>query len=244
MELRLTILIKMTAPDRVSHLRALVSETLSKCSDDEREWCDDQCLNRWLTGIHDMDKCATSLNAALLWRNQYKPHKIPDEEMAPLNKVGKIYVLPNVVDRQGHHVVIIRLCLDSASDGPIEKCIGQYRKNKAVDKVGLIVDLHGVCIGNLDRQLVMDVLKTMQANYVEQLAYSYMVNAPFVFNTFFKIFNVFIDDATKARISVSGTEYKKMLLLKVEESNIPKEYSGTLDYTFDSDKYHEYIKSL
>ena len=55
----------------------------------------------------------------------------------------------------------------------------------------------------------------------------YIINSPYVFNMVWNSISLFVDKATCAKIKILGSDYKKVLLSKVDKSQIPKEYGGT-----------------
>lgn len=229
----------------ILEMKKRLEAELDKYGDEERAWCDEKCITRFLVGNgYDINKGMQMLTAALKWRSEYKPYAIPLSEIKVLNKKGKIFRLPSY-DKNGIPVVMIRLRFDSPSDGPVEERLrlvvytieSTLRANPQSEKIGLIVDLSGVQTLSFDRHLVQNLLHTMQNNYVEQLGFCCMISAPIIFNILYALVSPFIDENTKQKIVVAGSHYTDKLLSFMDKSSIPKEYGGTLDFVFNYDNF-------
>ena len=99
-----------------------------------------------------------------------------------------------------------------------------------VEEYFSIVDLAGFSLG-LMKPSVMSFLRTIAvelgSNYPEQNGGMYIINSPYVFNMVWNSISLFVDKATCAKIKILGSDYKKVLLSKVDKSQLPKEYGGT-----------------
>jgi len=118
----------------------------------------------------------------------------------------------------------------------IENSLRDYKQT--ADKVGLIIDLAQMQVKSFDRHLATQLLKTMQANYVEQLAFCIIINAPVVFNVIYSIVSPFIDENTKQKIIITGNTYWDKLPLYFDKQHIPIEYGGSLDYAFKYETFY------
>ena len=97
-----------------------------------------------------------------------------------------------------------------------------------VEEYFSIVDLAGFSLG-LMKPSVMRFLRTIAvelgSNYPEQNGGMYIINSPYVFNMVWNSISLFVDKATCAKIKILGSDYKKVLLSKVDKSQL-KEYGG------------------
>ena len=106
----------------------------------------------------------------------------------------------------------------------------QLDSNYAHRRVTMVIDLSH--LGDSDRG-VLDFAKAIgkidQDHYPEHLCKMYIINAPGVFSGIWRIIRVFLDDRTKAKISVVGADFKPLLLQQIEEKYLPSFAGGTDD---------------
>ena len=72
-------------------------------------------------------------------------------------------------------------------------------------------------------------LSKLQDYYPEILAGINVLNAGFLFRSFYTACKVFIDSKTRKKIKVYGDKYQQGLLEKIDKENIPKFYGGTCE---------------
>ncbi|KAH8057671.1 hypothetical protein JL722_6762 [Aureococcus anophagefferens] len=127
---------------------------------------------------------------------------------------GKTYVSPGV-DRAGRTTVIMRSRHENTHDhdGNVANLV--YHLERAVKKTtagpeekwNLMIDFEGYSLRNAPPMKTSKAtLKAVQDYYPERLHKAYLVDAPWIFNAFFKLISPFIDPVTKAKIVfVKGT---------------------------------------
>ena len=78
--------------------------------------------------------------------------------------------------------------------------------------------------------------------YPEILGTCFIINAPFVFTTIFAIVKGWLDEKTRNKIKVYGTNYRDDLFTFCPPSSIPKSFGGSyeLDLHKDTGPWHEY----
>eukprot|EP01094_Clydonella_sp_ATCC50884_P023360 TRINITY_DN557_c0_g2_i1.p1 TRINITY_DN557_c0_g2~~TRINITY_DN557_c0_g2_i1.p1 ORF type:complete len:425 (+),score=184.03 TRINITY_DN557_c0_g2_i1:129-1277(+) len=228
-------------------LRAKLEERDPPLTPLEKEWTDDACLCRYLRARqYDLEKSYKMLDASLLWRASFKPETITAAEIAPEASSGKVYVSTSR-DWAGRPVVYMRPGKDTDADPDtkikfvvwvLENASNIMNTNETgVEKMTWIVDFSNSSVGapNGDSVKVSkDTLHIVQDHYPERLGNAFMLNAPFVFNAFWKVLSPFIDPVTKQKVQFlkKKEEYKKLKLYIPEES-LEAEYGGTSTFEYD-----------
>lgn len=69
--------------------------------------------------------------------------------------------------------------------------------------------------------------KIAQSYYPEQLGHLMIVNAPWAFNMAWSAIKGWIDENTRSKIQILGTNYKAELLKHIEEDQLPDFLGGT-----------------
>ena len=93
----------------------------------------------------------------------------------------------------------------------------------------IIRDLSGFGMANVgtDGQTVMKwILEIAADNYPELLYKSHMINAPWIFNSIWWIVKNIMDPNTIKKISITGTDYMKVLLKDMPITSIPNTIGG------------------
>lgn len=97
-------------------------------------------------------------------------------------------------------------------------------------RVTLIVDL--AKLGDLDRAVIKyakSIAKIDQDHYPEHLAKLYIINAPMLFSGLWRIVRVFVDDRTKEKITICGSDYRQALEQQIDPMYLPSFAGGTND---------------
>jgi hypothetical protein len=118
-----------------------------------------------------------------------------------------------------------------------------------------IMDLKGGIIMKLFNNDTYKFLKTLiklsQDNYPEILGKMFIINAPFVFHATWNIIKHLIDEKTRHKIAILGSNYKSELLEIIDEENLPdflggkatvEEYGENL--CKDDGPWHDYERRL
>jgi hypothetical protein len=92
-----------------------------------------------------------------------------------------------------------------------------------------IIDLNGMSLKTASSG-VMDLAKALmgmcQKYYPEVMGEMYIVNAPMLFYGIWNIVKLWIDDRTKQKIHIMGSNYQKKLLEKIDAENLPDFLGG------------------
>ena len=80
--------------------------------------------------------------------------------------------------------------------------------------------------GNKVRGLVKHASKISQDNYPEQLGQMLIVNAPMTFTTVWAVIKPWLDEKTREKIQLKGSDYKKTLFKYCDEEQIPDFLGG------------------
>ena len=108
--------------------------------------------------------------------------------------------------------------------------VQRARKKHHVEEYFSIIDLEGFGMSMM-KPSVWEFMRTIASqlgdNYPEQNGGMYIINSPWVFKMVWRVVTTFVDAATCAKIKILGSDYKKVLLSKVDKEYLPKEYGGT-----------------
>jgi hypothetical protein len=86
----------------ILEMKKRLEAELDKYGDEERAWCDEKCITRFLVGNgYDINKGMQMLTAALKWRSEYKPYAIPLSEIKVLNSM---YLITSNIARKGENI--------------------------------------------------------------------------------------------------------------------------------------------
>ncbi|KAG5459383.1 MAG: CRAL-TRIO domain-containing protein, partial [Olpidium bornovanus] len=142
------------------------------------KFCDDACLVRYLRAARWVAAAAEKrLENTLRWRMEYRPHEIRPEDIEP-----------ETHDRQ---VRFLLFNLETAT-----RCFGK----RAAEKLVLVVDLDNWTLRTAPSLVISkQILDILAQHYPERLAAAYIVNAPWLFFTFYKVIYPFIDHLTKQK---------------------------------------------
>ncbi|XWS60187.1 hypothetical protein CRYUN_Cryun07bG0014100 [Craigia yunnanensis] len=91
------------------------------------------------------------------------------------------------------------------------------------------MDLEGWGYANSDIRAYLAAISLMQDYYPERLGKLFIVHAPYIFLTAWKIVYPFIDNRTRKKIVfVENKTVKSTLLEEIDESQLPETYGGKL----------------
>ena len=93
----------------------------------------------------------------------------------------------------------------------------------------IIRDLNGFGMAHVggDGQTVMKwILEIAADNYPELLFKSHMINTPWIFNSIWWLVKNILDPSTIKKISITGTDYMKVLLKDIPMASIPVDVGG------------------
>ncbi|KAJ3416047.1 hypothetical protein HDV05_003406 [Chytridiales sp. JEL 0842] len=175
---------------------------------DDADMLTDASLIRFLRSRSwDVSKAAVKLKETLVWRCDYKPHKITPAEVESEALAGNIYV--NGFDKHGRPIIYLKkstrphdfdlnvrllvLMLEHAIKAIPEGCDS--------GKVCLILDMAGYSRANSPPLAISrQTLNILTGHYPERLGVAYVVNAPWIFGTLWSVVSPFLDPVTKSKI--------------------------------------------
>ena len=92
-----------------------------------------------------------------------------------------------------------------------------------------IFDLRDVGTMQMTNKNIQKVVKVMQKNYPGRLFKFYGVEVGLLFRGMWAIVHQFVDDFTKTKMSVYGTDYGQNLMEVIPAGNLEKKYGGEAD---------------
>jgi len=120
----------------------------------------------------------------------------------------------------------------------LPKC--SIESGREITQTFYIMDLTGMTWKTASKG-VLDLTKallTIGNNYYPELmGEMWIVNAPFIFGGVWKIVQWWVDDKTRSKVHIVGSDFKKHLLAKVDPENLPDFLGGTATV----EEYGEYL---
>lgn len=224
-----------------------------------QSWCDDPCLCRFLRA--NGWKVTNSFNQlieTLAWRRDYKVDDISPHELEKQLSVGKMYM--NGYDKGGRPIVYIKKRVENTETIDFELQTKQlvYTMEKAIRlmKPGnetwvWIIDLSEYSMSNsAPMSVTKKLLHILATCYPERLYKCFLVDAPWIFSTLWKIVSPCLDPVTKAKIhwvegsATAGSKKQKVFLEHIDADQLETTYGGTLEYKYDFEKEDAKYKSL
>ncbi|XP_031477406.1 uncharacterized protein LOC116248640 [Nymphaea colorata] len=199
---------------------------------------DDLTLRRFLRARDlNVDKAAALFLKFLRWRREFVPKgSISESEI--LNEIAKEKMFGQGFDKKGRPISVVigarHTCFNRDIDEfkrflvyVIDKICS--RLSGGQEKFVVIGDLQGWGYANCDIRAYLAALEIMQEYYPERLGKVYLVHAPYIFWTAWKMISPFIDNNTKKKIVfVENKRLKETLLEDIDEAQLPEPYGGKL----------------
>ncbi|KAJ4728901.1 random slug protein 5-like [Melia azedarach] len=199
---------------------------------------DDLTLRRFLRARDlDIEKGSAMFLKYLKWRQTFvsngciSPSEVPSEI-----KQNKMFL--QGFDKKGRPIALLLGARHFQNKGGLNefKRFVVYvldticsRIPQGEEKFVVIGDLQGWGYANSDLRAYLGALCILQDYYPERLGKMFIVHAPYIFNTVWKIVYPFIDNNTKKKIVfVEDKKLKSTLLEEIDESQIPEIYGGQL----------------
>eukprot|EP01094_Clydonella_sp_ATCC50884_P016001 TRINITY_DN2668_c0_g4_i1.p1 TRINITY_DN2668_c0_g4~~TRINITY_DN2668_c0_g4_i1.p1 ORF type:complete len:395 (+),score=160.71 TRINITY_DN2668_c0_g4_i1:254-1438(+) len=101
---------------------------------------------------------------------------------------------------------------------------------KHIEKNCIVFDLDGFSLGNMDYEFTKFMIHMFQNYYPECMGVTIIINSPWLFWGCWKIISRWIDPVSAKKILFLNTSDLKEY---IDEENLPKEYGGTSDWTFE-----------
>ncbi|TKY73718.1 Random slug protein 5 [Spatholobus suberectus] len=218
---------------KISLMRAFVESR-----DPSSEEVDDLMIRRFLRARSlDVEKASAMFLKYMKWKRSFVPNGyISPSEIAEDIAQGKMYV--QGIDKKGRPITVAfaakHLQNKNRGDGfkryvvfALEKLCSRMPPGQ--EKFLAIADIKGWGYANSDIRGYMNALSILQDCYPERLGKLFIVHAPFMFMTVWKIIYPFIDDNTKKKIVfVENKKLKSTLLEEIDESQLPDIYGGQM----------------
>ena len=75
--------------------------------------------------------------------------------------------------------------------------------------------------------------RTLQANYPERQAYTFIIGAPWYFRMIWAVVKPWLNKDTRNKIRMLGSNWKDAFAECFEPDQLPEEYGGTMKLSFD-----------
>ncbi|KAH6755504.1 Sec14p-like phosphatidylinositol transfer family protein [Perilla frutescens var. hirtella] len=199
-------------------MRATLEKRDPSCKD-----VDEPTLRRFLRARDlDTEKASAMLVRCLSWRQTFVPKGFISESEV-LNEITQNKMFLQGIDKQGRPVSVVFGFLVFALD---KLC---QRIPDGVGKFTIIGDLHGYGYCNSDLRANLAAITILQEYYPERLGKLFIVHAPYIFMTMWKIIYPFIDKKTRSKVVfVEDKRLQETLLEEIDESQLPEIYGGKL----------------
>ncbi|KAI4336402.1 hypothetical protein L6164_014933 [Bauhinia variegata] len=199
---------------------------------------DDQMIRRFLRARDlDIEKASAMFLKYLKWRHSFVPTGSISASEIP-NELAQEKMFVQGFDNKGRPIGFVFGAKHFQSkDDPDEfKRFVIYVLDKLCARMPpgqenfvIIADLEGWKYSNSDIRGYMGALNMLQDYYPERLGKFYIVHAPYIFMTVWKIVYPFIDNKTKKKIVfVENDRLKSTLMEEIDESQLPEIYGGQL----------------
>lgn len=214
---------------------------------------DDPTLLRFLRARKfDLVKSKEMIIAAEEWRKTFKVDDIINNfdfpEKAEVSKYYPQYY--HKMDKDGRPVYIERLggvdvgalAKVTTQERQLQSLVLEYERflherlpacsaaaGKPVETSCTILDLKGIGITSFYqvKDYVSKASNIGQNYYPETMGKFYIINSPWGFSTIWGLVKPWLDEVTVAKISIPGSDYKKILLEQIPAENLPADLGGT-----------------
>ncbi|KAJ4914600.1 Sec14p-like phosphatidylinositol transfer family protein [Raphanus sativus] len=227
--------------DEIERSKVGIMRALCDRQDPSTKEVDDLMMRRFLRARDmDIEKASTLFLKYLAWKKSFLPKGcIPESEIG--NELSHKKVCMQGHDKMGRPIVVSFGNRHNPSKGnpdefkrfvvyTLEKICA--RMPKGVEKFISIGDLQGWGYSNCDIRGYLAALSTLQDCYPERLGKLYIVHAPYIFMTAWKVVYPFIDTNTKKKIVfVENKKLTETLLEDIDETQLPDIYGGKMPLT-------------
>ncbi|GKV17433.1 hypothetical protein SLEP1_g27945 [Rubroshorea leprosula] len=218
---------------KISLMRALLEK-----QDASSKEVDDLTIRRFLRARDlDIEKASAMFLKYLKWRRMFVPNGSISASEVP-NEIAQNKMFLHGRDKKGRPITVVLGARHFQNKGGVEefKRFLVYGLDKICarmppgqEKFVVIGDLEGWGYANSDVHGYMAALSIVQDYYPERLEKLFIVHAPYLFMTVWKIVYPFIDNKTKKKIVfVENKKLKSTLLEEIDESQLPVIYGGQL----------------
>ncbi|OWM76275.1 phosphatidylinositol transfer protein 3 [Punica granatum] len=200
---------------------------------------DDYMLRRFLRARDlDIEKASNMFLKYLSWKRSFLPNGGSISLSEIPNELAQNKLFMQGLDKKGRPIVVVFGNRHKPSKSSLEefkrfvvftldKICSRMPPGK--EKFVAIGDLEGWGYTNSDIRGYLGALSILQDCYPERLGRLFIVHAPYVFMTAWKMVYPFIDSNTKKKISfVESKKLRSTLLAEIDESQLPEIYGGKL----------------
>ncbi|ESQ36793.1 hypothetical protein EUTSA_v10008535mg [Eutrema salsugineum] len=224
--------------DEIERSKVGIMRALCDRQDPSTKEVDDLMIRRFLRARdHDIEKASTLFLKYLTWKRSVLPKgHIPETEIA--NDLSHKKVCMQGLDKLGRPIVVAFGNRHNPAKGnpeefkrfvvyTLEKICARMPRGE--EKFITIGDLQGWGYSNCDIRGYLAALSTLQDCYPERLGKLYLVHAPYIFMTAWKMIYPFIDSNTKKKIVfVENKKLTSILLEDIDETQLPDIYGGKM----------------
>jgi len=215
----------------------------SDLTEEEKKWCDDACLVRYLRARVDkygwnLEKSMLMIKETIKWRREFKPDSTQLEDIQDVVDAGILY--PNGKDKKGRPIIVVKM------NAPLPDYVKYtryvvYVMEKAIASINpeeteemlWILDLKGSSRKCFPPKAVCkEALNIFYTHYPERLYKLFIIDAPKVFTVFWTMIGPFLEPETKAKINFLsgpiGVGQKKTdaLLEYIDINVLESDYGG------------------
>ncbi|GJW26108.1 CRAL-TRIO domain-containing protein [Tanacetum coccineum] len=229
----------MDGSNEYEHKKILLMRDLVEKQDPTSKEYDDFTIRRFLRAREmDIDKASAMFLKFVKWRRTFVPNgcisasEIPNDLaqnklfMQGTDKSGRLITVvlggkhyPNKIGGLEEFQRYVVFTLDRIAE----------RMPAGQEKFVSIADVQGWGYSNSDIHGCLAALTILQDYHPERLEKLFIVHAPYLFMTAWKVFSTFIDEKSRKRIVFVETKQLKSTLLKdIDESQLPDIYGGKL----------------
>ncbi|XP_057791434.1 uncharacterized protein LOC131008540 isoform X2 [Salvia miltiorrhiza] len=199
---------------------------------------DEPTLRRFLRARDlDVEKASAMLVKCLTWRRTFVPKGFVSESEVP-NEIAQNKMFLQGTDKKGHPISVVFGSRHFSRKGGLDEfrrflvfaldklC---QRIPDEVEKFTIIGDLQGYGYCNSDLRANLAAITILQEYYPERLGKLFIVHAPYIFMTMWKIIYPFIDKKTRKKVVfVEDKRLHETLLEDIDKSQLPEIYGGKL----------------
>jgi len=216
-----------------SWAKALIDNN-AEDSEDQKWFLDDLCIFRYLRAANwKLEMAKKNLLATMKWRQKVQPHRILPDDIEIEALTGKMYI--NGFDKYGRTMIYMRPRKENTKDHANQLkylffCLEKAKRLAPPDvkKCVLLIDLLGYNVKNAPSvNVCKDVIKTLNQHYPGCVGASFLINTPWIFVQFFRLFYPLLDPFAKQRIYLVNLKSKK---LEVEKEEMNCQWADLLNY--------------
>ncbi|KAG8379645.1 hypothetical protein BUALT_Bualt07G0110500 [Buddleja alternifolia] len=218
---------------KIDLMRTMVADEDPACKD-----IDDSTLRRFLRARDlDVEKASSMLMKYLTWRRTFVPKGSISTSEIP-NEIAQNKMFMQGTDKEGRPIAVVFGSRHFTSKGGVDefKRFLVFALDKLCSRIPdgqeqftIIGDLEGYGYCNTNVRGYLAALSTLQDYYPERLGKIFIIHAPYIFTTVWRIIYPFIDKNTKKKIIfVENKKLEATLLQDIDESQLPEIYGGKL----------------